>query len=84
MGPNGAGKSTLANAIMGHRNIRLRLEKYCWITKRVTYAKPEVRAQKGLFLSFQYPAEISGVTISDFLRTAANSLRGKRGWRRIQ
>src|SRR3989344_2540300 len=45
----------------------------------ITNAKPEVRAQKGLFLSFQYPSEISGVTISNFLRTAVNNLREKKG-----
>ncbi|MEK6853235.1 MAG: Fe-S cluster assembly ATPase SufC [Nanoarchaeota archaeon] len=79
MGPNGAGKSTLANAIMGHPKYKITAGKILLDNEEVTYAKPEVRAQKGLFLSFQYPAEISGVTISSFLRTAANSLREKKG-----
>ena len=79
MGPNGAGKSTLAHAMMGHPKYKITGGKILLDNEDVTYAKPEVRAQKGLFLSFQYPAEISGVTISSFLRTAANSLREKKG-----
>lgn len=78
MGPNGAGKSTLAQAMMGHPNYKITKGKIILDGEDITYAKPEVRAQKGLFLSFQYPQEISGVTISNFLRTAVNNLREKK------
>lgn len=79
MGPNGAGKSTLAHAIMGHPKYKITKGKIILNGEDITCAKPEVRAQKGLFLSFQYPLEISGVTISNFLRTAVNNLREKKG-----
>jgi len=79
MGPNGSGKSTLAHAIMGHPRYKITGGKILLNGEDITTAKPEVRAQKGLFLSFQYPSEISGVTISSFLRTAVNNLREKKG-----
>ena len=79
MGPNGSGKSTLAHALMGHPKYKITKGKIVLNGEDITAAKPEVRAQKGLFLSFQYPSEISGVTISNFLRTAVNNLREKRG-----
>lgn len=78
MGPNGSGKSTLAHAIMGHPKYKITKGKIVLDGEDITHAKPEVRAQKGLFLSFQYPSEISGVTISNFLRTAVNNLREKK------
>lgn len=79
MGPNGSGKSTLAHALMGHPKYKIAKGKILLDGGDITMAKPEVRAQKGLFLSFQYPSEISGVTISNFLRTAVNNLREKKG-----
>lgn len=79
MGPNGSGKSTLAHALMGHPKYKITKGKILLDGEEITTAKPEVRAQKGLFLSFQYPSEISGVTISNFLRTAVNNLRERRG-----
>ncbi|HLD80096.1 MAG TPA: Fe-S cluster assembly ATPase SufC [Candidatus Nanoarchaeia archaeon] len=79
MGPNGSGKSTLAHALMGHPRYKITKGKIVLNGEDITNAKPEVRAQKGLFLSFQYPSEISGVTISNFLRTAVNNLREKKG-----
>ena len=79
MGPNGSGKSTLAHALMGHPRYKITKGKIILNGEDITAAKPEVRAQKGLFLSFQYPSEISGVTISNFLRTAVNNLREKKG-----
>ena len=78
MGPNGSGKSTLAHAMMGHPKYKITKGKILLDGEDITNAKPEVRAQKGLFLSFQYPSEISGVTISNFLRTAVNNLREKK------
>ncbi len=78
MGPNGSGKSTLAHALMGHPKYKITTGKILLDGEDITDAKPEARAQKGLFLSFQYPSEISGVTISTFLRTAVNNLREKK------
>ncbi|MEK6809824.1 MAG: Fe-S cluster assembly ATPase SufC [Nanoarchaeota archaeon] len=79
MGPNGSGKSTLANALAGHPKYKITKGKILLNGEDITYAKPEARAQKGLFLSFQYPSEISGVTISNFLRNAVNNLRENKG-----
>ncbi len=76
MGPNGSGKSTLANALMGHPS-------YTTIGKAdlnnidLLSLDPNERSQKGLFLSFQYPAEIEGVTVKNFLRQAVNARREK-------
>ena len=77
MGPNGSGKSTLAHAIMGNPKYTITSGKILLDGEDITSMKPHVRAQKGLFLSFQYPAEISGVTISRFLRAAKNSITPK-------
>jgi Fe-S cluster assembly ATP-binding protein len=75
MGPNGSGKSTLALAIMGHPKYKITKGTVTLDGKDITHEKPDVRAKAGLFLSFQYPAEIPGVTISKFLRAAVNSVR---------
>ena len=75
MGPNGSGKSTLALALMGHPNCKITQGKILLDGEDITNIKPAERARKGLFLSFQYPAEIPGVTIRNFLRTAVNNLR---------
>ena len=75
MGPNGSGKSTLGNVLMGSPKYKITKGKILLNGEDITNANPEVRAKKGLFLSFQYPAEISGVTLSNFLRTALNTLR---------
>lgn len=77
MGPNGSGKSTLMLAIAGHPKYKITQGKIILEEEDITHAKPEIRAKKGLFLSFQYPAEVQGVTISNFLRTAVNSKREK-------
>ena len=78
MGPNGSGKSTLANALMGHPKYNITKGKIILDGKDITNEKANVRAKAGLFLSFQYPAEISGVTISNFLRTAINNVKEKK------
>ena len=78
MGPNGSGKSTLAHALMGHPKYKITQGKIILDGKDITNEKANVRAKEGLFLSFQYPAEISGVTISNFLRTALNSVKEKK------
>ncbi|MBS3132680.1 Fe-S cluster assembly ATPase SufC [Candidatus Woesearchaeota archaeon] len=73
MGPNGSGKSTLAYAVMGHPNYAVTRGKILFKGKDITKLSPDKRARMGLFLSFQYPQEISGVSVSNFLRTAINS-----------
>jgi len=75
MGPNGSGKSTLAYALMGHPKYEITSGKILLNGEDITNASPDVRAKKGLFLSFQYPQEISGVSVSNFLRTALNAKR---------
>jgi len=74
MGPNGSGKSTLANVLMGSPNYKIEKGKIFFNGKDITNLKVDERAKLGMFLSFQYPQEISGVTMSNFLRTALNSL----------
>ncbi len=76
MGPNGSGKSTLANALMGHPAYTITGGSILLDGDEIAAMKPHQRAQRGLFLSFQYPSEISGVTISSFLRTALKELKG--------
>lgn len=76
MGPNGSGKSTLANTLMGHPKYKVAAGSIELDGTDITAEKPNVRAQKGLFLSMQYPPEIEGVTIANFLRVAKNSLTG--------
>lgn len=78
MGPNGSGKSTLAYALMGHPRYEITSGKILLNGEDVTKAKPDERARKGLFLSFQYPQEISGVSVSNFLRTALNAKNEKK------
>ncbi|MEK6951314.1 MAG: Fe-S cluster assembly ATPase SufC [Nanoarchaeota archaeon] len=75
MGPNGSGKSTLANSIVGHPKYKITQGKILLEGKDITHEKPDVRARAGLFLSFQYPSEISGVTTSNFIRAALNAQR---------
>ena len=77
MGPNGSGKSTLAYTLMGHPNYTIESGKIFFKGHDITGMPPNERAKLGLFLSFQYPAEITGVTVSNFLRTALNEIRGK-------
>ena len=75
MGPNGSGKSTLAYALMGHPRYEITEGRIFLNGEDVTKMEADDRAKKGLFLSFQYPQEISGVTVSNFLRTALNAKR---------
>ena len=70
MGPNGSGKSTLALTLMGHPNYKIEKGKIIFKGKDITKLEPDKRARLGLFLSFQYPHEINGVTMSNFLRAA--------------
>jgi Fe-S cluster assembly ATP-binding protein len=79
MGPNGSGKSTLSNVLMGHPGYEVTGGRIVLDGEDVTELAADERARKGLFLSFQYPNAIPGVTIANFLRTAINSLRGEEG-----
>ena len=78
MGPNGSGKSTLANILSGKEGYELsgKLE---YEGNDLTGIPIEERAQKGIFLAFQYPTEIPGVNTSNFLRTSLNSIRKSKG-----
>ena len=78
MGPNGSGKSTLGNALMGNPKYKITKGKIILNGEDITNLPPNERAKKGLFMSFQYPSEITGVTMSNFLRTAYNSIKGGR------
>lgn len=76
MGPNGAGKSTLANIIMGHPNYKVTEGSICFEGEDITEAKTDERAKKGLFLSFQAPEEISGITMENFMKSSKAVLSG--------
>lgn len=78
MGPNGSGKSSLANAIIGHPKYRITSGDILWKNKSILLLAPEKRARLGIFLGFQYPQAIPGVTVSSFLNSAINSLRKSR------
>jgi len=76
MGPNGSGKSTLANVLMGNPKYTITKGKIYIDDKDITNLPVDQRAKLGLFLSFQYPSEITGVTMSNFMRTAYNAVKG--------
>lgn len=76
MGPNGSGKSTLANVLMGHPKYEVTSGQILLNDEDITESSADERARKGLFLSFQYPVEIPGVTVENFLRTAVNAVTG--------
>lgn len=77
MGPNGAGKSTLGNAIMGHPKYAIGQGDILYRGESILTWTPDARARAGLFLSFQYPTSIPGVTMVNFLRQAVNTSRGR-------
>jgi Fe-S cluster assembly ATP-binding protein len=77
MGPNGAGKSSLGQVLMGNPRYEITEGKLLLDDKDITKLPPNERAKLGLFMSFQYPAEVSGVTLSNFLRIARNSVKGE-------
>ena len=79
MGPNGSGKSTLANAIMGHPNLDVTEGQILFDGEDITGADPDVRAVAGLFMAFQYPVAIPGVTTTKYLRMVINAHREARG-----
>lgn len=77
MGPNGAGKSTLVNAIMGHPKYKITGGSIWFDGEDITASRTDERAKKGIFLSFQNPEEIPGITVENFLRTARSAVTGK-------
>lgn len=77
MGPNGAGKSTLANTLMGHPKYNIESGEILLEGEDIKELKADERAKKGLFLSFQYPEEVPGITVENFLRTAKSATTGK-------
>ena len=79
MGPNGSGKSTLTQVLAGHPAYTVTAGTAAYDGKDLLALKPEERAREGVFLAFQYPVEIRGITNSYFLRSALNSLRRERG-----
>jgi len=79
MGPNGSGKSTLAQVLAGHPAYTVTSGTATYEGKDLLALKPEERAREGLFLAFQYPVEIRGITNSYFLRSAVNAIRKHRG-----
>ncbi len=76
MGPNGSGKSTLANVLLGHPLYEVTEGTITYKGEDITDAAPEVRGQAGMFLGFQYPEEIPGVSVVNFLRTALSNRTG--------
>jgi Fe-S cluster assembly ATP-binding protein len=79
MGPNGSGKSTLANAIMGHPNFEVTEGSIVFLGQDITEADPDERARAGLFMAFQYPVAVPGVTVTKYLRTVMNAHREAKG-----
>jgi Fe-S cluster assembly ATP-binding protein len=75
MGPNGSGKSTLANVLMGHPRYEVTGGSITFEGEDVFELEPDERAKLGMFLAFQYPSEVPGVSVANFLRTAVNSVR---------
>jgi len=79
MGPNGSGKSTLANAVMGHPSLEVTEGEILFDGRDITSADPDERARLGLFLAFQYPVSVPGVTVTKYLRMVMNAHREARG-----
>jgi Fe-S cluster assembly ATP-binding protein len=75
MGPNGTGKSTLAYVLMGHPNYEVTAGEVIFKGKNILDLEPDERSHLGIFLAFQYPVAIPGVTVANFLRTAINAKR---------
>lgn len=79
MGPNGAGKSTLSAVIAGNENYEVTQGEIMLEGEDISELAPEERAHKGVFLSFQYPVEIPGVSVTNFMKTAINETRNAKG-----
>lgn len=83
MGPNGSGKSTLANVLAGREEYEVTEGEIIYQGKDLHEMAPEDRAREGVFLAFQYPVEIPGVSMSNFLKTALNEIREYRGQEKL-
>lgn len=79
MGPNGSGKSTLANTLAGHPKYEITQGDILFKGESILSWKPDERARRGIFLAFQYPMAVPGVTVANFLRTAVNARRKEAG-----
>ncbi len=79
MGPNGSGKSTLSSIIAGNEEYEVTRGEMLFENENIEELAPEERAHKGIFLSFQYPVEIPGVTVTNFIKTAINETRKAKG-----
>jgi len=79
MGPNGSGKSTLANTLMGHPAYDVTAGEIWFKNQNIVGLRPDERSRLGIFLAFQYPSAIPGVSVANFLRTAMNARRGTPG-----
>ena len=79
MGPNGSGKSTLASVITGKEEYEMTDGQILFENENLEDVSPEERAHKGIFMSFQYPIEIPGVTTTNFIKTAINETRKAQG-----
>ncbi len=79
MGPNGSGKSTLANTLLGHPSYEITGGSITFKGEDITESEPHERAKAGLFLAFQYPVSIPGVSVANFLRMAINAKRDGAG-----
>jgi Fe-S cluster assembly ATP-binding protein len=79
MGPNGSGKSTLSSVISGNENFEVTKGSVTFLNEDISELNPEERAHKGVFLSFQYPVEIPGVSVTNFIKTAINENRKAQG-----
>ncbi len=77
MGPNGAGKSTLVNAIVGHPSYKIEKGTLLFEGFDITHEKTDERAKRGIFMSFQNPEEIPGITVENFLRASRGAITGK-------
>ena len=79
MGPNGSGKSTLASIIAGKEEYEIRQGQIVFESEDIAELSADERAHKGIFLSFQYPVEIPGVTVTNFIKTALNQMQKAKG-----
>lgn len=79
MGPNGSGKSTLASVVAGKEEFEISQGEILFENEDIAELAPEERAHKGIFLSFQYPVEIPGVSVTNFIKTAINERRKAQG-----
>ena len=77
MGPNGSGKSTLAYTLMGHPNYEVTQGRVLFRGEDILDLEPDERARRGIFLAFQYPTAIPGVSMGNFLRLALKSVQGQ-------